>query len=470
MASRIEKAVAFSIFKLVKQGGYVPPNVLASAGRIVRGKGDAQDMNRVRDFKGIRQSGATASKQALRDFSGPVGQIGHAATLASITMQGGATGAGAGFALAQRMASMADGFSRSPAFRELLTRVMTGPQVGKAIEQQLTKAYGKNLFQAAERLRQLKKRSSEIGAPLTQEIQGAEIDALLARQKHSARSKIVQRTTELRSMAARTPAQEAELQSLMSTSKAITAQSVKGTSMAYGIGRVARVVSASAGYIMAGVAATKGIMAMGEAAGGDWTERTRLARSSQRLMESDPTQWRQARIERERLEEHERERTALMHPGRYFGLRGGGRRIEEMQTSEDMRNAGLAGKYDVENLRQFAWKRGTNDTYMGRVWGGLKSAAEWVSPSMFAEDKTKAAQTVIGRATSLRSQGYAEAATGMIGTAQAHFEEANKELEGVGKWESWNSARIYKEVLAGQEADHWWARSQMRKAGPRTGD
>jgi hypothetical protein len=64
MASRIEKNLAGRVFNLQKQAGRVPPQILASARRILQDSSAQGDVENVRRYLGISKSGASALGRA----------------------------------------------------------------------------------------------------------------------------------------------------------------------------------------------------------------------------------------------------------------------------------------------------------------------------------------------------------------------------------------------------------------------
>ncbi len=64
MAARIEKNLAGHVFNLQKQGGRVPPKVLASARRVLQGSGSQGDVESLRQYLGIYKSGSSALGRA----------------------------------------------------------------------------------------------------------------------------------------------------------------------------------------------------------------------------------------------------------------------------------------------------------------------------------------------------------------------------------------------------------------------
>ena len=118
--SAIGKNLAAKVFKLQNQGGNVPSNVLASSRALLAGNGSPGDLNAVRSFLGIRQSGNSAQQRGLKGIGRTLGQVGQLGFMASQMASGGTNGLFAGIQLTQQVNGIVQKYVASPAFEKLL--------------------------------------------------------------------------------------------------------------------------------------------------------------------------------------------------------------------------------------------------------------------------------------------------------------------------------------------------------------
>ncbi len=68
MASPIETKLAASVLALQKRGGNVPPQIRACARRVLGGSGSSADNQAIKQYLGIKRSGAGKARQQMRSF------------------------------------------------------------------------------------------------------------------------------------------------------------------------------------------------------------------------------------------------------------------------------------------------------------------------------------------------------------------------------------------------------------------
>lgn len=442
-ASRVEKNVAYSIFKLVKQGGHVPGNILAAAGRIVRNKGDAHDMQLIRDFKGIARGGATAAAREFQQYNKMASQVGQVSALVATMSQGGATGVGAGIGLAGKMATMADSFSRSPQFRQLLEKVMGGPQVSQALQGVLVKVL-------------------------------ADPRAATSRKRHLGRLGVL------------SLAEQQEYDALVEAGSAISKSKLRADRAAYAIGRGARWAGVMAQRAtLYGTAAFAAAGAVEAGMGLETSTGVIEAHNAARLAATFQGRGADARIAASlanaRYVRMRQQQTFAWLPiigGVWgdFNSRKAARLENKLNAERVARELNIHGETaaDVFSDVRTQVLRNKYGAVGGAIAERVDAISKWAGLNTGALDREVVAEAERkgAAAKALVKQGYGAAATGMVGDARAYFEAsvATGAALPVATYAMWNSANIYRDALGAQEADHWWARSQMRKAGPRTGD
>lgn len=149
MAGRgVQFANASEIFTLLRQGVKVPPNVVASAQRTVKGIGTPADQQVIKNYIGIKRSGrADVAKavSAVRNIRGAVSDVENAAEMVSTQVAQGANPIPAGVRLVQTMSDKFQDFLKTKLVKNVAV------QVGKALgsDAQASKALLLGLRRAA---------------------------------------------------------------------------------------------------------------------------------------------------------------------------------------------------------------------------------------------------------------------------------------------------------------------------------
>lgn len=506
MAARgIAAALAGKIFQLQRQThGGVPGNIVACARRIKDGGGSPSDLAQIRQYLGISKSGASQFLKGTQEIKQSFGRLAQGAVLADVASRGGATGLIAGAQLITQLTQSLDRMAKTKALDPVIARYFQKPEGTKKLEQTIRKqAFGAQLktlprlqqISAAQGRHQVLMKKALTGAlsgPEMSELQklssampGMDVEQSVLSTRYRDASKAMQNPigAELsrlsRMKKAGAQVDEGRIAELQKAALGEASRLRQIGATRYSIGRGLRTVGAVARAGAFGVAATKFVVGMGEALGGAGNfEGVREAQQQANILgasrETNFAARRAAELNVE-LEKVKGKTGFLPIGGDTVGRFLNGNTAEAQgfyQTRADLNGAGMGG--DVQKLRELGRDRVMTRDFgllggkkMGQLDEMLKTMG-WSSADLEAKISGEVSK-MIGKVSQLKNEAEIAAGRREFGVARKLLAEANKELPGVvSAWENPND--IYKRQVGDRAAERMWSRSQMARAGSRTGD
>lgn len=135
MASSGLKGLAGSILAIQKQTKAVPAPVIAAARRTLQGGGTVSDAQLMRQFAGVRKTGAGAVKAQVRSFNKFAQKIGGYANSIGAIAQGGMVGMGGMIGLGSQVGYDMQTLSENPAVRRAFIQIAERIKAGKNLGQ-----------------------------------------------------------------------------------------------------------------------------------------------------------------------------------------------------------------------------------------------------------------------------------------------------------------------------------------------
>lgn len=470
----IANALANKIFKMqrITHGG-VPGNIVRSARMIKEGKGSANDLKVIRNYLGISQSGATQARQGLAEARQTFGKIAQGAVLMDVASRGGATGAIAGAQLINMVTGSLDKWARSGSLDAVIARSFRKPDGALALERGIRRHALGVQTSALNRIREIDRTG---GSP----VERAGLSRIFRDANKAMRNPIQAELDRLhRQRKAGISIDETYLAKLQDTARGEADRLRSIGDARYALGRKMRGIGVGASYLAAGVAATKFTVGMGEALGGVGNlEGVREAQQQANILAASGTNdYAAQRAAALQVEiEKTKGKTGFLPVGGDFVARFlNGQKAEFQgyhQTRADLNAAGMSG--DIQKLRELGRDRVLTRDY--GLLGGKKMAhlnemlATMGLSSVELEQKISAeVSKTIAKVSQLKNAAEDAAGRRDFGTARKLLAEANKELPGtVTAWE--NPEAIYTRQVGDRAAQRAWSRTQMARAGPRTGD
>lgn len=470
----IANALANKIFQMqrVTHGG-VPGDIVRSARMIKEGRGSNGDLKRLRDYLGISRSGASQLKQGLSEARQSFGKFAQGAVLMDVASRGGATGAIAGAQLLNMVTGSLDKMTRSGALDNVVARAFKKPDGTVALERAIRRQALGIQTSALSRIREIDKNGGSA-------IERAGLSRIYRNAKASFNNPIRSELDRLHSQRkAGIAIDETYFSKLQDAATGELTRMRNIGASRYSAGRMMRGLGTAASYAAAGAIATKFAVGMGEALGGAGNyEGVREAYQASNILgasrENNYNARRAAELNVD-LEKNKGKTGFLPVGGDFIARFLNGQKAEFQgyhQTKADLAAAGMSG--DVQKLRELGRERVMTRDY--GMLGGKKMAqlnellAAAGITSLELEQKISAeVSKTIAKVTQLKNAADDAAGRREFGTARKLLAEANKELPGsVTAWE--NPNEIYKRQVGDRAAERLWARSQMARAGPRTGD
>lgn len=476
--SGFERKLAANILRLQKAQGGVPPNVIASAGRIARGAGNTGDSNVIRQYRGIARTGATAAKAGMKNIGQTIGKAGQLAVLGTVVAGGGG---GSIFAAAQMtniLSQEIDKASRSGALSKMLDAAFKRPAVSKLIENKVRAAAMKTEVSGRKRIGELNA-MGVLDAGQQQELFGLGSEVNQARKVRIAKNANLARFKQLKKLGVRTADQQSEFDSLSGVIKGDTEQKLNAMKLKDKIGRYGRMAGAAAQYIAAGAAITKFNVGLGEALGGaSGGEALRIAQSESRIANAgvDTRAKKIAGLTAE-IEKTKAGTDFIPLLGNTISSWRTGKAAQEradLNIKEAVAATGLTSDVTVDGVREKALERVMKEKY-GVLGGSLGEKRDALLKSMgivradLEKEVEAAAVGSIRRAAGLKSQAMEAAAMMDFRGAQELLNQARAELpQSVPAW--MNVDAMYKMQAESRASVKMFGRLQAPRSGPRTGD
>lgn len=477
-----EKRLAGSVLRMQARGGGVPANVLAAAGRVQSGKGNNADVNELRQWRGITQTGASQSRSALKAASGAVGKAGQFAVLGSVAAGGGA---GAPFAAAQvanMLSQEIEKASKSGTLARMIEGAFKRPAVARVIEDRIKRAALSIELNSAKRINELAAKPNR--SP------GEEIEILALKQRNRDAQKIRTSGNVLRAEATRLKALGplskmgerggVSLADVQGAQRADTDNMLSALKLKDKIGRIGRIGAAAAQFGAFGYAATKFNVGLAEALGGmSGGEQLRLATSDARIERATTNNvrtQRMATLNEEMIKTQSRTNFIPVIGGMIGSVRTGAQAEEhtDLAIAEAVKNTGLTSDVTTDKVRDTALERVMREKY-GVLGGHLGEKREALFKSMGITSATLekeiegAAVASINRAAGLKNQAMEAAAMLDFRGAAELLNQARSELPGsVPVWMNVDS--MYKMQAERRASQKMFGRLQAPRSGPRTGD
>jgi hypothetical protein len=479
MRKGIANSLANQIFALQRTThGGVPGDVVASARRVKEGVGNNRDLEAMRNYLGIKRTGATAMRRDLSQISQRVNDIGQIGVLGTQAAGGGAQGAFAGLQLAQVFARQLELSAKSGHLRKVLDTAYKKPQNAVALDRLIR----------AGALQQLKTANSIAGnlgalgvrGPSQQagfEAASAARDA--AKDLFFAKNTILDENKRLSKLGVRGLIDQQRFEATSIVLNQLRNNEAAKRVARFGLMGGARMAGVVAGYAAAGVAATKTIVGLGESLGGlSNLQGVSSAMQASRIANADPmaleAERKVARLQVQ-IEKDKGKRAWMPFGQSIYSRFADGRMGEDQgfaQTRGDLTRAGLSG--NVDKLRKSAQEKileGQYGAWGGRLAGKTEEALKAAGfSSVELEQKISAeVQKTLSKFQEFYSGAQSAAGARNFQQAQVLLNEANKTLPGaIRAWEDPKS--MYTQQLGDRAATRLFAASQMARAGDRTGD